>query len=344
MKFDQSKRVRFAAIVYVEGESPEQAGQLSGIDGEGHRAQFETAAIERGDALLLYKYEVVNESNDDELDEDIAFTTPMSAYAVADETDPHDGFAYDIDFEAKQVYIDRDGVVERLSLGEFKDRAWRCDENGTLLVGFAYHRPEAQYAVCREHGLVSHMEELDVLFDLMKQDGNERNQMRGFWHDLKKLPETGETFEQIYERVYLENRMPLHERFSLGERTYSDWARVIDNPTFQNPTVRKAMASFLKERIGDFPVEEMAFAGFSSLEQADAVLSQAFPNRRVCVAFEGGDMMPGYKTSDVIEFDADGLTVIAFTDMSGMGYAYAYPTRRGLNLLSAPSETAAPKI
>jgi hypothetical protein len=379
VNFDQSKRVRFADIVYVEGVEREQPDRLTGIDESGVHISFDRAAIERGDALLLHEVEsefgVFDDDGYYEGDADeyevIGEAAVTAVYAVTDENDPREGFAYNIDFENGLVYVDRNGVAERMPIDEFKTRAWRCEENGTLVASFASHSPETQYSMCKERGLTAHMEELDAVFAQMKLADATWDQMRGFWHDIHKLPGEGETFEEIYERVYLQNRTPLHERFSLNERTDNawqnivpaevrlgeeedymltepapapQWGRAIDNPLFKSPQIRQALTFFLKERIGDFPVEEMAYAGFPDLETADAVLSQAFSKRKVCEPFTGGHMMPGYKTTDVLEFNANGLTVIAFTDMGKLGYAYAYPTRRAINLLPAPDASAAPKI
>jgi hypothetical protein len=379
VNFDQSKRVRFADIVYVEGVEREQPERLTGINEDGVHVSFDHAAIERGDALFLHEIDSEFGVFDDDgyyegdADEVEVFGDAIvtAVYAVADENDPREGFAYNIDFENNYVYIDRNGVVERQPIDEFKARAWRCEENGTLVVSFASHSPEAQYSACKERGLTAHMEELDAVFTQMKLADGAWDQMRGFWHDIHKLPGEGETFEDIYDRVYLQNRTPLHERFALGERTEAawentvqtelrlgeeedymlvepapapQWGRTIDNPLFKSAQIRQALTYFLKDRIGDFPIEEISYAGFPDLETADRVLSQAFPKRKVCEPFRGGAMMPGYETSDVREFNANGLTVIAFTDMGKLGYAYAYPTRRAINLLPAPDVSAAPKI
>lgn len=382
MNFDQSKRVRFAEIVYVEGVESEQPEKLTGINHDGVHVSFDHAAIERGNAVFLHEIEDDFGVFDDDgyyqaAEEEIELlgeSKITAVYAVMDDIDPVSGFAYNLDFDNGLAYIDRNGVVERQSLEEFKAHAWRCDEKGTLVASFAAHTFETQYSLCKDLNLTAHMQELDAVFTHMKQSDEAWDQMRGFWHDIRKLPEEGETFKDIYERVYLLNRTPLHDRFDLNARTevawnaiiepeipyvaedgtvFSDdvdpgpqvrWGRAIDNPLFQSPQIRQALAFFLKERIGDFPIEEMSYFGFQDLATADAVLSNAFSKRKVCDPFTGGDVMPGYKTTDVLEFSANGLTVIAFTDMGKVGYAYAYPTRRALNLLPSPANSAAPKI
>lgn len=349
MDFNQSKRCRFVTTVYIEGVNAGNAETLIGIDDRGGRVEFERAAIENGDAILLYEIDSDFSEFDDEEgvahvfgDEEIA-NANCAAYHVAIEGDPREGFAYHIDAENQIAFIDRQGVTEEMPLATFVASAYRCNEAGDLLVHFG-NTLERQYEVCKTASLTAHMAELDGIFERMKTSEEYEVQMRGFFHDVRKVPDDGISFEEIYQKVYLENRTPLHKRFELTDRTGGEWLRLIDSPTFRAPQVRQLLKFFLAERIGDFPVEEMSARMFSSMAEADEVLSATFKTRRVKEPFDGGSLIPGYKSSDVIEYDADGLTVIAFTDMGPQAYAYAYPTRRALFLVPAPDTTATPKV
>lgn len=333
MPFDQTKRCRFVTKVFVEGAQDTET--LTGIDPDGHQVQFRKAAIEAGNAVHLYDIDADmgwfgDDEDDNGFDQELDVgLTQCAAYHVCDEDEPSNGYAYDLDLTNQVALIDRDGITERMPLSEFFNKAYRCTEAGHM-IAFMGTSLRRQYSLCQEHDLTAHMTELDGLFTLMKSSDNANDQMQAYFHDIEKVQGDGKTFDEIYEQVYRENQTPLHERFELNEKTNGSWVRVLDGAGFKSDKVRAMLRFFLADRIGDFPVEEMSACLFGSFQEAKVALANVSGEGKVTPKFEGGTLMPGYETSEVLEFDAEGLTVIVFSDMSKLGYAYAYPTRRAL--------------
>jgi hypothetical protein len=253
------------------------------------------------------------------------------------------GYRYNLDRVNSILTYETPEGVKTLEGDAFKEQmfhAVRVDENGRMICGFSLPL-EIQEKLCQDAGATEHLAEIDLDFELMKLHPDGYVQGRAYTRDINKIaPDETYTDEAISEKQEA-NQETLIERSQLAERTDAEWDVLLNNALFRNPQVRGIFNHFMGSRLKDFPIDQVGVTRFSTLEESVSALSHAFPEQKEVAPFDGGAIMPGYRTSAVHEFTDGKMTVITFSDLPGMqAYAYAYPNELTLDADVAPDGPA----
>ncbi len=258
-------------------------------------------------------------------------------WLVKSPNEPAEGRRFIIDHLNGEVWIEnRDAPV---ALSEFIETAARVGEDGKLICPFNYGLEE-QYGKCLELSEEKHLNDIDATFEHMKTLDGQR-QTAAFFHDIRKINEVDTRTEDEIASIAITARenavLPVQK---LNAETDTEWQLAVENSMFRVPQIRAIFAYLMKDRLGDFPIDQVAMAMLPNIEKAKTLLSPSFPHQEIQSPFEGGTMMPGYKTSEVLEFTDGTTTVIVFGDQASQAfggeavYAYAYnaPPKQNLEL------------
>lgn len=333
MTIDFSNKPRFAFTQVIT--LPPERNLL--IDGE----PVDRDMIEQGHVKFLG---YVPSNFEFEYDEEEYYDDPESENAewlIKDPGQPENGRRFSINYESKEVWIE--GVDEPMSLGEFNDKASRVDESGKLICQMSL-KLEEQYRLCLEHSEERHLDDIDAAFDQMKR-GSPDSQTRAYAHDIMKIKtdDAPLSFEDVetMRREILETSIIVKN--DLESQTESQWMIAFENPAFRMPQIRAVFTELMKDRLGEYPIEKVAMTLLDDYDTAIKRLEQIFPNKEEQEPFTVEHLMPGYKTSPVIEFSDGPLTLIVFKDhatprdhFAGRQAAYGYAYYKVPKLESEP--------
>lgn len=354
-EFLNGRRFVFARkieITQTENMNDVMEGQARNDDGQSIPVTLTRDDIEKGRAIFLMTREGYDEDDflDVQIDPDAMeheiFGEPepdTDIWLVPVEGSDPIGYRYSIDRVNNVLTYETEEGLRTLEGDEFAygmQSAVRVDEAGRMICQFS--RPlEIQEKLCQEAGAADHLTEIERDFELMKRDPDGYVQGRAYTRDINKLaPDETYTDDAIRAKQDA-NQETLIERSQLGERTDAEWGILLNNPMFRNPQVRGIFNYFMASRLKDFPIDQVGVTRFATLEESIAVLSEAFPEQKEVAPFDGGAMMPGYRTSPVHEFTDGKMTVITFSDLPGMpAYAYAYPNELTLDADVTPDSPA----
>ena len=351
-EFLNGRRLVFARMIEIpQGESTSDVMEGTATDEleQSVSVKLTRDDIENGRALFFTTREGYGDDFSD-IDSDAmeheAFGEPepdTDLWLVPVEGSDPVGHRYSIDRVNNILTYETPEGLKTLEGDEFiykLNEAVRVDEAGRMICQFS--RPlEIQEKLCQDAGAADHLAEIDLEFSLMKQNPSGYVQGRAYVRDINKL-EPDETYsDEAISQKQEANQETLIERSQLAERTDAEWDILLNNPMFRNPQVRTIFNHFMASRLKDFPIDQVGVTRFSNLEEAIEVLSDAFAEQKEFAPFEGGALMPGYRTSAVQEFTDGKMTVIAFSDLPGMqAYAYAYPNELKLDADVTPDAPA----
>jgi hypothetical protein len=308
--------------------------------------------IEKGRAIFLMTREGFDDEEvflDSEIDPDAmeheVFGEPepdADIWLVPVEGSDPVGYRYNIDRVNKILTYETAEGLKTLEGEELyaMQTAVRVDETGRMICQFS--KPlEMQEKLCQDAGAADHLAEIELDFELMKRDPNGYVQARAYSHDVTKLaPDETYTDDAILAKRDA-NAETLVVRSQIDDRTDAQWDILLNNGMFRNPQVRGIFNYFMGSRLKDFPIDQVGVTRFATLEESIAILTDAFPEHKEVAPFDGGTMMPGYRTSPVHEFTDGKITVITFSDLPGMqAYAYAYPNELTLDADVTPDSPA----
>ncbi len=351
-EFLDGRRLVFAKMIEIpQGENTNDVmeGMATNDENQSVPMKMTRDDIENGRALFLWTRDSFSnnyEAEDPDAMEHEVFGEPepdVDLWLVPVEGSEPLGYRYNIDHVNNILTYETPDGVKILEGDEFRNKmqdAVRVDESGRMICQF--HRPlEIQEKLCQDAGATDHLAEIDHIFGLMKQNPDGFVQGRAYTRDIKKIaPDETYTDEAISEKQET-NTETLIERSQLADRTDADWDILLNNSMFRIPQVRSMFNHFMSSRLKDFPIDQVGVTRFSSLEDAVSVLAEAFPEQKEVAPFDGGAIMPGYKTSAVHEFTDGKMTVIAFSDLPDMpAYAYAYPNELTLDADVMPDSPA----
>jgi hypothetical protein len=353
-EFLNGRRFVFARRVEIpqtENMNDVMEGEARNEDDQSIKVNLTRDDIEKGRAIFIATKEgFYGEEDflDDEIDQDAMehefIGEPDSdIWLVPVEGSDPIGYRYSIDRVNNILTYETSEGLKTLEGDEFGYRmkdAVRVDETGRMICQFS--KPlEVQEKLCQDAGAKDHLAEIERDFELMKSHPDGYVQGRAYVRDIKKVaPDEGYS-DDVIDAKKAENQETLIERSQLEDRTNADWDILLNIALFRNPQVRGIFNYFMSSRLKDFPIDQVGVAKFPTLEEAIVALSEAFPEQKEIAPFEGGSIMPGYRTSAVHEFTDGKMTVISFSDLPGMhAYAYAYPNDLTLDADVTPDSPA----
>jgi hypothetical protein len=344
--------VKEIEIPQTENTNDLMDGHVISEDGEVTPVTLTRDDIEKGRALFLMTREEYDDLHDygydvgvdtDAMEQEIFGDTESDVWLVPIEGSDPIGHRYSIDRDNRVLTYETDEGLKTVQGNDYTNallNAVRVDETGRMICQFAIAL-EVQEKLCEEAGATEHLAEIEKDFDLMKRNPDGYVQGRAYTRDIKKItPDETYTDDMIFAKIR-ERQETLVEKSDLQGRTETDWDILLNNSMFRNPQVRSIFNYFMGTRLKDFPIDQVGIAQFSTLDEAISVLADAFPEQKEVAPFEGGSIMPGYRTSTVHEFTDGKMTVITFSDLPGMtANAYAYPNELTLDADVKPDSPA----
>lgn len=353
-EFLDGRRFVFTRKIEIEQDenmSDVMTGQTEGPDGELIPVTITRDDIENGRALFLMTTTSFDDENgafsvnfDPDTDEDEFFgEAETDLWLVPLEGSDPIGYRYHIDrTNCIVTYETSEGVktLEGPDFLQFHFNAVRVDETGRMICQFCVPL-EVQERVCKENNSNDHLDEITQEFEAMKHDPDGYVQARAYTHDINQIAGDETYTDEIISAKQEAKQETLIESALLGDRTGKEWDILLNNDMFRNPQVRSIFNFFMASRLKDFPIDQVGVVRFDSLEDSISTLSEAFHEQKEVAPFDGGALMPGYRTSPVYEFTDGKMTVITFTDLPGMpAYAYAYPNELTLDADVTPDSLA----
>lgn len=251
----------------------------------------------------------------------------------------NDAIRYSIDFNEKVVHIE--GGSRPMPLEEFQKSAIRVTDDGKSLCSFMQTLND-QYAAC--HGVAgAEMHIMDIGMtaqQLRDSDKVEDKYNVGMFDIVSSDLRDGLSFMDLMAKINSKNA-PTYESLGLKD-LYSDhhdgrWFEIREHPQFMVEQIRALFGSYMDNLLDGFPIERVSCLQLPAgqplamfIEEHADLVSQDAP-------FEGGNIIPGYRTSPVGHYRGyndekdEHFDVIVFSDFMGT-YAYAWPTPEELKL------------
>lgn len=235
-----------------------------------------------------------------------------------------------VDSREKTVSIE--GFDEPLPLDEFRMMAVRCREDGKIICSMA-ETLSNQWRACKEQdGCEDHL--LDIREMSSAYAGSDQVSEL-YDHHMYELASNGTDdgldYLEVVRRMMasVHPHGPVHERFGLHD-ALPGWTEIANLPNVMQAPVRVAFDTFMSEMLGDYPRERVTM---TCVPRGKAQFSEALEDAGYELAgmlepFDGGNLIPGYKTGDVAFHRAKGVDIVVFNDFIGT-YAYAWPTDEG---------------
>lgn len=312
MNFSGQPYFRFATHALL---ARQEDNYWYGVDAEGVEVRFADSDIDYGVAIH------VNEDG-------------SGLYAVIDETRTDGARRFVINYETETVHIENGG--RSISITDFFANAVRTDRNGRAICSFMQPLYE-QYSICQEKSAeTSHL--LDISESASKRRASETpvHRMDANLYDMVTSGmDDNMSFVELMARISAKGK-PTYETMGLSEMVEGEWAEIRDFPSMMIAPIRAIFGHYMNDLIGDFPFERVSRLHMPVGTDLAMLLEEHAEIVSVDVPFEGGNMIPGYKTSDVAHFRGENFEAIVFSDMMGT-YAYAWQPEPSLdNKLSAP--------
>lgn len=345
--FIDGRRFVYGQTIFISPEENTNETMSGVARSTGEIVTLSRDDIENGRAIFVAS--AVQDDIPDEWDLDDEATAIWAegegdAWIIPAEGSDPIGHRFSIDYLAKTVtYETADGRIALANDGfqVFLETAVRVDGNGHMICRFSQKLSD-QEKLCQQAEATDHLADIELAYTALKQSSNGYDQAEAYVRDIMQRVEEDETYsvDAIFDKID-SGAEPLIARAMLDERTGSSWQPILTTNEFRHPQVRGIFKHFMAARLQDFPMDEVGITRFSNLDQAINALSEAFPDYRVVEPFDGGSVMPGYRTSDVHEFTDGKMTVITFSDLPGMPvHAYAYPNQLSMDADVTPDTTA----
>jgi len=235
--------------------------------------------------------------------------------------------------EARRFLVDhKEGIVhvengERpVPINDFIKHALRADSEGKPICSFMQPLHE-QRQLCegRTDGDL-HLHDISAFAEAKRTSEAVGDRIDAGLYDIVTSGlDDGLDFMEIMRKVTDASGKPVHETTALRMHMPAPWHEIREFPQYMLAPIRALFGSYMEERLGEFPIERVsrlqAPVGFPlslHFENFSEIVSEDDP-------FEGGNIIPGYRTSPVIHFRGEGFDAIVFSDFAGT-YAYAWPT------------------
>lgn len=232
----------------------------------------------------------------------------------------------------KDKTVSLEGFEEPIDLQEFRKMAVRTDKAGKLIASMA-SRLTDQWQKCSESGIADdHLMDIRTMADAYANSEDKFELLDQHSYNLERSEVTdGLDFMQVMAKINAIGHEdgPTHMRFPLAE-AFDGWTEIRALPNYMKAPIRVAFDSFMRDMLGDFPDDRVTMV---CVPRGEAQLSEkleeaGFDLEGMLPPFEGGNLIPNYKTGDVAFHRARGVDVIVFSDFIGT-YAYAWPTEEG---------------
>lgn len=233
--------------------------------------------------------------------------------------------------DAREKTVAIEGFEVDMRLDEFRRMAVRATAAGKPIVSLAASLA-GQWEGCRQAGLDGE----DHLLDIREMSGcyGQSDQEDELYdHHMYNLvsseQDDGKSYPELLATIMAAGHRdgPVHQRFGLTS-AFDDWREVRALPPFMQAQVRVAFDMFMRKLLGDYPQDRVSMACAGGEQLSERLEEAGFDLAGMLPPFEGGNMLPGYRTGDVALHRARGVDVIVFTDFLGT-YAYAWPTDEG---------------
>lgn len=241
-------------------------------------------------------------------------------YALIDPLRKDDVRRFYLNDETGNVHIEDGG--SHLSLEEFIGMSVRVDDEGRPIVPMCASL-HTQYIACKEGQHTDHLHNLSAMARHIHEK-YPNNFDSSMYFLVSADIDDGLTTEMALQRM--ENKTPpSYESLGLSAVIDGPWSEIIDYPQYLHAPVRSLFGRFLGDRIGEFPIEKIARMHVAHDTPLEDILGASAELIRVDQPFDGSDIVPGYRTSEVSCFRGDNFDAIVFSDMMGK-YVYAWPT------------------
>lgn len=315
MNFAGCPKFAFSELVVLRQKSD---GSWEGAQVEGHEVHYSDA--EMNGAICLIPE---NEHG-------------LGMWAVID-AQRHDTLRYSIDFSKKVVMVE--GGTRPIPLDEFNKSAIRVTEAGKPLSSFM-QTLDVQYTSC--HGVSGaelHIMDIGLTAQNLRTSEEAVDKYSAGMYDIVSSDlNDGLSFLDVMAKINAKNT-PTYETLGL-KKLYSDhhkgeWKEVREFSQYMIGSIRALFGNYMEEHLQGFPIERVsclqlpAQAPLAMFIEEHADLVSEDP------AFEGGNLMPDYKTSPVGHYRGyneeteEHFDVIVFSDFMAT-YAYAWPTPEDL--------------
>lgn len=291
--------------------------------------------IEAGKVIFLQDSTVYAEGsfNDDfEFDMNEMVLSRDKIWLAPENPENTNGFPFHFDAAMGTVaYLDDNGVQHLVEEDQFH-KMMRIDDEGRMICRLSDSIIDQEQA-CEKAGATKHLAAIAENFTEMKLSDSGYLQKLAYSRDILHMePDTGYTTEQLIEIRTSETNASILKRSQLDDRTSAQWMPLANVPTFANPHIRAIFNHFMKDRLKDFPTDQVGITSFQTLWDAQIAIGEAFPDMREFPPFDGGSLMPNYRTGTVFEYTDGKMTVITFEDRPDTPVqAYAYPNELTLD-------------
>lgn len=229
--------------------------------------------------------------------------------------------------------VSLEGFEEDIAIDEFRKMAVRADAEGRIICSMA-ETLVAQMDKCREAGADRNADHLMDIRETAQSYANSEDEYELYDHHSYDLETSGLTdglgYIDLLTKITRIGHAdgPVHERFGL-EQALPGWQEVRGLHGYMKTQIRHAFDAFMRDLLGEFPDDRVSMIARPRGVQISEALEEAgFALEGMLPPFDGGNMIPGYRTSDVGFHRANGVDVVVFTDFIGT-YAYSWPTEEG---------------
>lgn len=243
-------------------------------------------------------------------------------YAIVDPSSPARKFR--ADYASGKVHVEDGGRT--MDVGEFAKHAVRTGSDGTPICSM--RQPlHVQYEKCREAGDMAHCLDVADMADAMRKSAHVPDQVGAGMYDIVSSGiDDGLSFMELMARVTARGDRAVHEGTALGTAFPGGrWAQIRDFPQYMMAPVRALFGSYMEEIAGEYPLEKVSRLHAPPGAPVAAMLDAVAEFVEEDPPFEGGNIVPGYRTSPVARYRGEGFECIVFTDMAGT-YVYAWPS------------------
>lgn len=218
-----------------------------------------------------------------------------------------------------------------INYDDFRKSVVRVDSEGKYICSLSLPLHEQLEAVKRFNA-GSHLSDIqDNILYLREQEDDNKKMEVGFYDIQTSELDDGLTIMDVINRINDNSKKPLFETHPFFKEfgKQIQWFEIKRLGTYQLSAVRVIFKEFLKNRIGDFPIENIVMTVLPKEFELDLLIENSADLISSDKPFEMGNIMPGYKTSNVRTYNSNGLEIIVFEDMMAK-YAYAYPSTHKL--------------
>ncbi|MCV9963811.1 hypothetical protein OIU34_18195 [Pararhizobium sp. BT-229] len=229
--------------------------------------------------------------------------------------------------------VSLDGFEEPIDLAEFRKMAVRSTADGKVLASLAQTLTD-QWNKCTESRVADdHLMDIRMMAEayIGSEDPYELHDYRMYSLQTGGMTD-GLDFMALMAKINAIGHPdgPTHERFPLKE-AFEGWQEVRNLPTYMSGGVRFAFDLFMRDMLGEFPDDRVTMVALPKGDDAqfsEKLEEAGFDLVGMLKPFEGGNVLPGYRTNDVAFHRARGVDIVVFSDFAA-NYAYAWPTEEG---------------